>query len=1277
MSTPRKSYEMLEAEVAALQRRVVELEQSEASLRAVLEHHAETVIVDSRGIVCFVNPAAEALLGRKAADLLGTELGIPDVQQNKTEIDIVRGESDYTTAEMQVSETEWEGTQAFLTILRDIEGYKYTERTLEQTLEERTNVLQHAVQRALLELVRREQVEKTLRNNVQFLETLIDTIPGPVFYKDTKGYYLGCNRLFSDQVVGLPKEQIINHTLAELTSAIPPDLAQVYYERDQYLLVNPGIQIYEEQVQCADGVRRDFVLYKATFPDSKGKIAGIIGVLMDISERKRSEEALRASEDRYRVVSEIISDCAYTYRYEPDGRIVREWMNEASTRMTGYTAQELEDIGGWLKLVHPDDWPIVQQSTECMLAGNADVCEFRIIDRYGTTRWLRSHVRPVWNEEAGCVLRVYGAAQDITQQKQAAEALKVSEELYRVVVEDQTDMICRILPDGMVTFANEAFCQFFGTNPEDINGQNVFSLLPEDIREQVAHYFAELHWGYPVSITEVALPDVQGGQRFIQWTTRALFDEYKNVMTLQGVGCDITARVQAEEQVQQAREVAEQATRAKSEFLANMSHEIRTPMNAVIGMTNLLLSTQLTAEQHDYVNTIRISGDALLTLINDILDFSKIEAGKLELEQYPFNLYECVEESLDLIASKADQKNINLAYFIDECVPADVVGDITRLRQILVNLLANAVKFTEEGEIVISVQRYDAEPEDKASETCQSPNSPLYTGGELGGAFQEATPQVPSSTSSITYHLTVKDSGIGIPKERIQYLFQSFSQVDTSTNRKYGGTGLGLSISRRLAELMGGTIWVESEEGVGSTFHVTLVADVVATTPRPFLRPEQPYLQGKRVLLAGSNATNRAMLQRYLDLWHMHPTIATCANDVIALLCRGEHVDMAIFDMPMPDMDGPTFAQAMGACCDIHTLPMIIWTPSMRSENSYANRPKTDAHHLFPIEAPRTHFLVKPVRPIVLYNTLLNMVQGPAEVSSTSHMPTHAQFDHTLAQQHPLHILLAEDNVVNQKVAIRMLEKLGYRADIACNGLEVLDALERTYYDVILMDVQMPEMDGIEATKTIRMQIHTQQHIHIIAMTAHALQGTREWLIQTGMNDYVSKPVRVEELIAALKRTKRSAYTALRKLPTEEHPTRSYPSDVHHTTVIPAGTLPDAVDSSILHDFLSLMSGDAPDIAEEILHIYMEDTEALLVRIRTALQQEDMQSLMQAAHTLKSSSAQVGALNLVAHCRQLEAIGQVGSLNAVFYLVGMAETEYERVQQVLMKVLANLERNKE
>ncbi|HXF63766.1 MAG TPA: response regulator [Caldilineaceae bacterium] len=591
---------------------------------------------------------------------------------------------------------------------------------------------------------------------------------------------------------------------------------------------------------------------------------------------------------------------------------------------------------------------------------------------------------------------------------------------------------------------------------------------PEDVAKLQAHWEWLARTPERSGQVEYRLCNGDGVWEWIQSRETVLArDEQGNPVQVLANLTIITERKQYEEALRTAKEQAEAATRAKSEFLANMSHEIRTPMNGVVGMTSLLLATPLNAEQRAFVETIRQSSDTLLTIINDILDLSKAEFGKLGLDRQPLDVRRCIEETLDLLSPKAAEKGLELCYYVSPDVPITVLGDVTRLRQVLVNLLSNAIKFTHEGEVVLTVE----------AQSLAENRSKL--------------------------HFAIRDTGIGIDQVQLQRLFQPFSQADTSNTRRYGGTGLGLAISKRLSELMGGEVWAESQPGVGSTFHFTVVAEILPPGPGEMSKASAlrapASLAGRHIFIIDDNATSREFLSCYLQQWGLESTATGAVNDIRAWLRSGRPCDLLLVDLHLPGVNGWDLAREVKR--QYPALPVILLAAvgdGMASEDA----------------AALAAIVYKPVKPALLFQALLSALG--AQTAKAEASPSDLPLDLELGRRYPLRILLAEDNVVNQKVALRMLKRLGYDADVANNGIETVDATRRQNYDVILMDVQMPEMDGLEATRRIRASKNGQPHI--IAMTAAAMQLDKEKCLEAGMNDFVSKPARVEDLAAALKR---------------------------------------------------------------------------------------------------------------------------------------------------------------
>ena len=663
-----------------------------------------------------------------------------------------------------------------------------------------------------------------------------------------------------------------------------------------------------------------------------------------------------------------------------------------------------------------------------------------------------------------------------------------------------------------------------------------------------------------------------------------------------------------QQELTDAVRAAEAGSRAKSEFLAAMSHEIRTPMNGVIAMTGLMMESALTADQRGYLDTIYNSSESLLKIINDILDFSKIEAGKMELEKRPFDLRSCIEESLDLLAPRALDKSLDLTYSVDERIPALVEGDGQRLRQVLVNLLGNGLKFTERGEVFVRVQKMQLSP------------------------TESENPQM------VRLHFSVKDSGIGIAPDRLAKLFKPFTQADVSTARQYGGTGLGLAISRRLVELMGGKMWAESVAGEGSTFHFTVNATTPADSKPPAYTGKQARLADLKILILDDNATSRTVLFDQCRQWGMLPQAVESSAQALELLRKGNTFDLALIDLHLQGLDGLAVASEIQKIASAAMLPMVLLTPMGKRKST-----SDEVRVVF------AHAVHKPVKIAALASALERALLSPRVPSRPPEPLKPVQW---LSETLPLRILLVDDNAINQKVAVRILQQIGYTPDVAGNGREALDLMDQKPFDFIFMDVMMPDMDGLEATRMLRKRqlagghAHYQPRIIVCAMTAHAMAGDREKCIAAGMDDYLAKPVRPKDVRDMLERWAGKMMSGAKA------------ADAKPAT---AASNEPPVDMDRMMD----LTDGKNDSLRELVEMYLKQTHKQFDQMCAAVSEKNADTLRRISHSCAGASATLGMTQLVPKLRELEKLGGAGSVAGAAEILEQAAHEYLRVQEFL------------
>ena len=784
---------------------------------------------------------------------------------------------------------------------------------------------------------------------------------------------------------------------------------------------------------------------------------------------------------------------------------------------------------------------------------------------------------------------------EFAERKHTELILRDSEALYSSLVETLPVQILRKDLEGCFTFANQSFCALLRKPIEEIVGKNDFDFYPAELAQKYRENDRQ------VARTGKLFEDEEenerdGETRLVHVMKSGVYNARGKIIGTQCIFWDVTERRRAEQQLEQAKEAAETASRAKSAFLANVSHEIRTPMNAIIGMTELVLGSELSAEQREHLTIVRESGEALVAVINDILDFSKIEAGRMKIDEAAFDLHEILGDTMKWLALKAHEKSLELVCHIDPEVPAGVIGDRTRLRQIIVNLIGNAVKFTSQGEVVLDVRCL-----------CQEQDR-------------------------VDLQFSVRDTGIGVPREKLASIFDAFEQADTTTTRRFGGTGLGLAICNKLVELMSGKIWVESEVGRGSTFYVTLPLRLAPPETGGVSETSMELLRGMRVLVVDDNSTNRRIVEEMVGNWHLVPTSVEKAEEAYQLLCQaqrsGEPFDLVLTDVNMPEMDGFDLATLIKKDPKISSTLVMMLTSGDRPGNITRCE-----------ELGVAAYLLKPVKQSELLDAILLAVGAtePEDVEGALAAAGEA------SEVRHLTIILAEDSLVGQKLVVGILKKFGHTLHVANNGKEVLGLMESHRPDLILMDVQMPELDGFEATATIRAkESRLGSHIPIIAMTAHAIKGDRERCLEAGMDAYVSKPIHARRLFAAIEEVTGVAHI---------------PRGVHDQEV----PVEEVVDWTEAH---RAVQGDA-DLLKIVVEAFLEECPLLMTSIRQAIDLQDSATLRTSSHSIKGSARYFGAKRVFDRAYDIEKMAARGSLRKADVATNALQGELDLLMPIL------------
>ncbi len=1189
-------YIAIRTDITASKQLEAQIAESERRYRSVVENLNEVVFsTDRSGCWVFLNPAWREITGFELADCVGVSsldyLHEADRPAGAALFSsLARGDKESCRAEFRLvtrqGESRW--VEVFAKIEQDANGqFAGTTGTLNDVTERR-----HA-----LEL---------LQEQLHFVQELIEVVPLPIYLKDCDGHYLRFNKAFEESI-GIRRDDWLGKTTHEL---LPAAAADFHTQKDRELLASSCRQVYEAKMLSRDGTPRDAIYSKATLTRPDGSIVGLVGTITDITERKVQEAVIKAAEARLRHITNTVPGAVFQWEVGQE-QIRYTFLSERVSEIRGLDRKALfADAALATRQIVEEDRERVRQGV-FLAASRREAWrdEFRVAMPDRSLRWIRSEINPELELTTDGATAYTGIWQDVTQ-------LKANDARLREVTDNIPVAVYQyLLPtDGQHSF------RFFSRGLERISG-----LTAEEAMADASQLFVLIHPDdQPALMSSIAisaadqtlwsldfrLTNKRSGE--LVWVhgesrPRAKHD---GGTLWNGYIADISEAKRASEELRRAKEVAESANRAKSEFLANMSHEIRTPMNGVIGMTELALDTDLSEEQREYLQIVKSSSDALLTILNDILDFSKIEAGKLLIEHISFNLWRTVGDTLKTLALRAHGKGLELICDIAPDAPVFVLGDPGRIRQVLVNLIGNAIKFTEVGQIVVRVEGV------KRAE---------YPADHLG------------------VHFAITDSGIGIPQEKLDTIFEAFSQEDSSITRKYGGTGLGLTISGRLTEMLGGKIWVESEVGKGSTFHFTVLFERDRQHHAP---PVVSHLAGLRILLVDDNPVNRLVLASTLQ--NGNATVCEAASGGAALLALEAAnatgtldempFDMVLLDACMPELDGFETAKRILALPHCSAIPLVMLS---------SGGIKGDAQRCR--EIGFAAYLTKPIARdelVLALNRVLDAhVDGQAQLI-TRHL--------IRDEQQPLDVLLVEDHPINQRLATKLLERWGHHVIVAENGWIGVEAHASRRFDVILMDMMMPVMDGLEATHLIR-ATELERGIArtpIIAMTANAMQGDRERCIEAGMDDYLAKPIKSQELQRLLMLYRRTGG----RLAEENAKTEA------------SGLS----DTAVYFDYTAALNTVDQEMIEIVVGIFLENYPDDLSNMRSALALGDLDPVLYISHAMKGTVAMFGADPARELAHRIEQQARRGDPLGLDQLIDALSHEIEQLASVLRPVAARV-----